>query len=479
MSKLKKNTKGITLIALVVTIIVLILLAGISITMLTGQNGILTRAREAKENTGTTQTEELVKLSISDAITQGLGTVTETNLVKALDTNLGSGNYQLSGNETGGWKIRKDGKIYTVDGNGSLQMADSKVQISMEITYANTTQTEGEKISKVVDDSVPIPKDFYYVGGTKSTGVVISDNSTDENKGVDETLTGNQFVWVPVNQNQKLKITLEGKEDITNVTLKNEFGDIVLNESTSGKNYNKELELDLNGKYTLTVTTASGAVEEEVYKVSSLYRQIYQFNIEGYKDNTETQTSVNTYGGFYIGRYEGGDGVATQERIDSSGDSTLVSKKDVYIYNNVTFNEAKAKAESMYSNITSKLISGAGWDRTLNWIVETGNKTEEEVFENSSSWGNYNDSTGSAQTNSGMDNMNFKTGRNEAWKANNIYDLAGNVNEWTDEVYISKYANNRGGNYYYKGSAFPVFSRSPFNVEFSQRYIGFRVALYL
>ena len=62
MKNRKMQEKGITLIALVVTIIVLLILAGISISMLTGQNGILNRASEAKQNTGTAQTEELVKL---------------------------------------------------------------------------------------------------------------------------------------------------------------------------------------------------------------------------------------------------------------------------------------------------------------------------------------------------------------------------------------------------------------------------------
>ena len=74
-----KRNKGITLIALVVTIIVLLILAGISINMLTGQNGILNRASEAKQNTGTAQTEELVKLSVTDALTQGLGSLTDAN----------------------------------------------------------------------------------------------------------------------------------------------------------------------------------------------------------------------------------------------------------------------------------------------------------------------------------------------------------------------------------------------------------------
>lgn len=68
-----KRNKGITLIALVVTIIVLLILAGVSINMLTGQNGILNRASEAKEKTGNTQTEELVKFAVMSSIgTDGL-----------------------------------------------------------------------------------------------------------------------------------------------------------------------------------------------------------------------------------------------------------------------------------------------------------------------------------------------------------------------------------------------------------------------
>ena len=72
-----KRNKGITLIALVVTIIVLLILAGISINMLTGQNGILNRAVEAKEKTGVAQTEETVKLSVTGALTRGTGSLTD------------------------------------------------------------------------------------------------------------------------------------------------------------------------------------------------------------------------------------------------------------------------------------------------------------------------------------------------------------------------------------------------------------------
>ena len=73
--------------------------------------------------------------------------------------------------------------------------------------------------ANVVDKNVPIPTNFYYVGGTKDTGVVISDNSADENQGVDSNLSGNQFVWVPVEQNQKLMLDVTALEDIAGLKL--------------------------------------------------------------------------------------------------------------------------------------------------------------------------------------------------------------------------------------------------------------------
>ena len=57
----KNNIRGITLIALVITIIVLLILAGVSIAMLTGQNGILTQAQNAKITTENRNAEEKVK----------------------------------------------------------------------------------------------------------------------------------------------------------------------------------------------------------------------------------------------------------------------------------------------------------------------------------------------------------------------------------------------------------------------------------
>ncbi len=82
-----KNQRGITLIALVITIIVLLILAGVSIAMLTGQNGILTRSREAQTTTVQKSNEEIVKLAVSDLLTEyHAGGTIATNITNTNNT---------------------------------------------------------------------------------------------------------------------------------------------------------------------------------------------------------------------------------------------------------------------------------------------------------------------------------------------------------------------------------------------------------
>ena len=113
------KNKGITLIALVVTIIVLLILAGISIMMLTGQNGILNRAGEAKEKTGLAQINESVKLAVADALTKGTGSITRDNLEDALNKYVGEDNYELT-DVSDGWTISAGGKEYHVSSTGGI-----------------------------------------------------------------------------------------------------------------------------------------------------------------------------------------------------------------------------------------------------------------------------------------------------------------------------------------------------------------------
>ena len=88
--------------------------------MLTGQNGILTRANQAKENMGIAQTEELIKLSVTDVITQGQGNITDANLRKALDNNIGAGKYEITEDESNGWIVTKDEKSYKIGKTGNV-----------------------------------------------------------------------------------------------------------------------------------------------------------------------------------------------------------------------------------------------------------------------------------------------------------------------------------------------------------------------
>ena len=131
----KNNMRGITLIALIVTIIVLLILAAISITMLTGQNSILNRASEAKNKTGVSQEEETVKLSISDALTQGLGTISTENLQNALRNNGLNG--PLTGD--GPWTYTGEYKKYNIEKSGS-------------VTSKEQNSASSDKIVQVVGD---------------------------------------------------------------------------------------------------------------------------------------------------------------------------------------------------------------------------------------------------------------------------------------------------------------------------------------
>ena len=513
-----KNTKGITLIALVVTIIILLILAGVSIAMLTGNNGVLTQAKSAKENTRVGEVQEKVKLAVQAALTANLGNGIEKEKFQEELNNMFTQGEQV------GLEYDETNKKYTVtvdkyevevSNMGAVGEAkEAVIQAKLTLTYKNTEQKAGENVASVVDKNVPIPTNFYYVGGTKDTGVVISDNIADKNKGVDNNLSGNQFVWVPVNQNQKLQIDVTSKDDISSISLKDPFGEEKLTESNVGKTYNKkDQEPTINGTYSLTITTVTGKTKSIKLNVNSLYKQFTSLDImakangfndlesyaksmnfetvdamiENYSqfckqttDNDTNQESVNTYGGFYIARYEAGDGDAngTRRRSSSSNSNKVVSKKGAIVYNYISQTDSITRAESMYSG-KSKLVSGAGWDRTLNWLIETKAKTENEVFVNSSSWGNYNDSTGNAKTNSGMDNMNYTTGRNEAWKANNIYDLAGNVDDWTTEAGSSDKRVIRGGSYGDGGSTVSASGRFDLDSGASGNFVGFRPALYL
>ena len=120
-----KTKKGITLIALVITIIVLLILAGVTIATLTGENGILTKASEASEQTEIGDEKEKVELSATGAIAENNGgEITRTNLNKEFTSYIGTEgtDYTLSESETAPFVVTylDSGRSYLIDENGNV-----------------------------------------------------------------------------------------------------------------------------------------------------------------------------------------------------------------------------------------------------------------------------------------------------------------------------------------------------------------------
>ena len=174
------------------------------------------------------------------------------------------------------------------------------------------------------------------------------------------------------------------------------------------------------------------------------------------KEITDETADVVKYGGFYIGRYEAGV-PENQTAIDGKSSSTSnvkgmpVSKKGAIVWTYIDYTNAKANAENMISNeyVQTGLLTGKAWDTTCHWIEDSLKSINASAsLTDSRYYGNYKDSLAPANENSGTKRT---AGFSENWKVKNIYDLAGNVLEWTSEA-GSSCIICRGGSYDFGGS---------------------------
>ena len=319
--------------------------------------------------------------------------------------------------------------------------------------------------SETVSNRNPyLPKGFRQVSGTTlEKGLTIQDSQ------------GNQYVWVEVPKTKEVYPTA-GLE-ITEFT-NDEYTAIETDLHTYTKDYRASGWTD---KYYLD--EATGLTSEQ-------YTQLKQKMLK----------SVYQNGGFYIGKYETG----TETPRTSASSSTVpgetpVIKQNVYPYNYVTCSEAQTLASNMeHGDRTTSLLFGVQWDLTLKYL-ETKGTSQADLKTDSTSWGNYknnawnitnenlkyalngsNWTTATEKSKTASERILLSTGASESFSKMGIYDLAGNVCEWTLEYASITYnpCAILGGSYYPTGSDCPASYRSGGGTAYSDYLIGARVALY-
>ncbi len=178
------------------------------------------------------------------------------------------------------------------------------------------------------------------------------------------------------------------------------------------------------------------------------YKNYYEFSDDEYSEPLNGELlkqceSVKKYGGFYISRYN----------ISKSSAGKPQSVKGAMPWVNINFDDAKKIASTIEDNeaVKSHLTFGAEYDSILEWFIKTEVKTLAEIAEDSTEWGNYGNTENSPRE-------VVETGSRDEWCANNIYDFAGNVEEWTQEQNKGLHVV-RGGYNCVRGNEFPVVFR--------------------
>ena len=368
-----KESKGITLIALVITIIVLLILAGVTIATLTGDNGILKKAGDAKTQTEQAKEDENLKIAIAGSY----GTDGKLNL-KDLKDNLKNQGIKYTDSKEFPLEVTVNGEKKKIDANGNVtvkleSVADSKTNGTV---FKDTTTLED-----TYGNQVKVPKGFK----------IANDSATDVIGGIvieDATYTntiGSQFVWIPVGTG----------------------------ENAIKKANNKTVEIKLS-RYTFANDGTPTDQGDNI--INSYYQELATSNYGNAtaKDIEKFKTSANSNHGYYIGRYEAGK---------TDNDGFMVCKSGQEVWNYITQPKASEVSRNMYGSeakVTSDLINSYAWDTAIVFIQKCGTESNSSTY--SYTYGQSSTSTSEPQTTG----TNILKATSKVDKQCNIFDMAGN-----------------------------------------------------
>ena len=394
------KNKGVTLIALAVTIVVMLILAGVTISVLNGENGIVKQAQKAKEESKIKELKEKVRIDIAGKRVENInGELRVSVLKEILD--------KYFDNVPVETQITSETELKAKEEYGKYEMKISDIDVG-EITY----ETSYTIFKDVNGEQVPIPE-----------GYIVSENSDENivNKGlVISDSRGNEYVWI--------SCTVDSSSNKLQYK-RTEWG-VEKDGTDNSRAIKDELTLkDIDVTYSKTDT--DNGINEEISK-----EIVAQINAE--------KESIKKYGGYYIGRYEVG-----------KDNKTAVIKAEQEPYVNIKWSKAYELAKGIGGGegATTYLCSSYSWDTAINFIQNTtGKNYATSIIGFNGNWKSQEVKDSSGKVIKPVNTaQRLNTGLTTALC--NIYDMGGNVGEFTTELNpgTSETVVLRGGydSYYY------------------------------
>ena len=420
------KNKGVTLIALAVTIVVMLILAGVTISVLNGENGIVKQAQKAKEESKIKELKEKVRIDIAGKRVENInGELRVSVLKEILD--------KYFDNVPVETQITSETELKAKEEYGKYEMKISDIDVG-EITY----ETSYTIFKDVNGEQVPIPE-----------GYIVSENSDENivNKGlVISDSRGNEYVWI--------SCTVDSSSNKLQYK-RTEWG-VEKDGTDNSRAIKDELTLkDIDVTYSKTDT--DNGINEEISK-----EIVAQINAE--------KESIKKYGGYYIGRYEVG-----------KDNKTAVIKAEQEPYVNIKWSKAYELAKGIGGGegATTYLCSSYSWDTAINFIQNTtGKNYATSIIGFNGNWKSQEVKDSSGKVIKPVNTaQRLNTGLTTALC--NIYDMGGNVGEFTTELNpgTSETVVLRGGVIDYFDA--PAGNRWDSNSGGASSVYGFRATLFL